>query len=725
VAVHAQFSLTERIVEAFRRDRRAFVIVGSFLGTLVVLGIMRFDQVLLANTPTGGDMGAHVLIPAYVRDNLIPNLQVMGWSNDWYAGFPVLYFYFPLPALTIVLLDFVLPYGVAFKLVTVAGLGALPFASYYFARSMGFSRPVSLVGGISGFTFVFMESFSIFGANTLSTLAGEYSFSWSFALSLVYLGMLIRNVREGRGFTTGTAVMLALTALSHIITTAVIVVASLPLLFRRRGPENLGGSWGLGFALAAFWALPLLATFGAYTTDMGWQPVRGFQNVVPRELWPIVLLATVGVLWAVARKHIIGPALALMVIPVAGFYLIEYFDYTKLYNARLLPFWYYAAYLFAGLAVGMAVVAVARRFHPSPTTIWAGTAIAVAFLLVAGGIGVNKAPAWSKWNFSGYEGKQTYAFDAEGNAILQNDHWVEYESLMQTLDELPPGRVMWEANSGLNAYGTPMALMLTGYWTEGRHPSMEGLLFESSLTTPFHFLNAAEVSSRPSNPIGGLNYHRLDFSRAVEHLALYNVSYYVSYTDEATEAAGDFGLEQLAVTEPFTVWRLPESSLVDVAAFEPVVWDGEEGFVDAALEWYDDVDRLDRWLVMDGPAEWERVDEISRSIARERISTSGFVSNVVLEDERISFRTTAVGVPHLVKVSAFPNWQADGAEGPYRAAPSLMVVIPTQEDVVIEFRNTWAETMGLVLTFGALVYLAFLAGRRRGRRPEDELVSTE
>jgi predicted branched-subunit amino acid permease len=78
-----------------------------------------------------------------------------------------------------------------------------------------------------------MESFTIFGGNTLSTLAGEFSFSWSFALSIVYLGLVIRNVREGRRFSVSAGVVLALTALCHIITTMVVVVASLPLLCRR------------------------------------------------------------------------------------------------------------------------------------------------------------------------------------------------------------------------------------------------------------------------------------------------------------------------------------------------------------------------------------------------------------------------------------------------------------------------------------------------------------
>jgi hypothetical protein len=74
------------------------------------------------------------------------------------------------------------------------------------------------------------------------------------------------------------------------------------------------------------------------------------------------------------------------------------------------------------------------------------------------------------------------------------------------------------------------------------------------------------------------------------------------------------------------------------------------------------------------------------------------VSDIVIEDHKISFTTTAVGMPHLVKVSYFPNWTATGADGPWRATPSLMVVVPTSEEVVLEFEDTWAETGGKIAT---------------------------
>ena len=191
--------------------------------SLVVLAVLNPHLIVQANTPTGGDMGAHVLGPAYLRDVLLPQGRVLGWSQAWFAGFPAFYFYFPLPSLVIVLLDVFLPYGVAFKVVTVLGLLGTPPAAYYLARSLNLGRVVSAVAAAAGVVFVFMESYTIYGANIASTLAGEFSFSWSFAFSLVYLANLIKGLRDDRRFLVWAAVFLGLTALCHIITTIVVV----------------------------------------------------------------------------------------------------------------------------------------------------------------------------------------------------------------------------------------------------------------------------------------------------------------------------------------------------------------------------------------------------------------------------------------------------------------------------------------------------------------------
>ncbi len=740
--------------ESLLRDQadllpRWVIMTGLGAVMLAVLVVMNPVLLLSANTPSGGDMGAHVLVPAYLRDTLLPQGRILGWSNSWFGGFPVFYFYFPLPALVTVLLDVVLPYGVAFKLVTILGLLALPGATYFLLRAMRFARPSALVGAAAGGTFVFMESYSIYGGNIPSTLAGEFSFSWSFALALVYLGLLIKIVRDDRRLVPIAGMVLALTALTHLITTLAIIIASIPLLLWKRGAKPVAATWVIGFAIAGFWAVPLLARIG-YSADMAWVPLRDWKNVLPSELWWLLVPALFGLVWAIRRTPRIVPFVVLAVWPVIYYWLILLVPdllpdlgtwQDKLWNGRFLPFFYFGVFVFAGLAVGQGIRELARRL-PEKASVWwvrgfiatlvvvafvvipeislgstagwvtlgiglltlaatvafpafvdvpvAAPLVAVSAFLVVGLAGLSFIPGWARWNYSGYEGKEP---------------WPEYEALMVTLAELPAGRVQWEYDKEQNKYGTPMSLMLIPYWTEGTHPSMEGLFFESSLTTPFHFLNQAEMSVSPSRPVPGLNYHTFDFDRGLEHLALYDVRYYVTYTEQAEQAADlRSDLQKVGSSPPFSIYELPASSAVDVARFVPSVFEGDS-FDEAALAWYDRAGELDEWLVQEGPDDWPRVGDDLAGIGTRPITDAGVVSEVVVDDHQISFRTTAIGVPHLVKVSYFPNWKADGADGPYRAAPALMVVVPTEENVSLEFRAGFAEQLGVALSIAGLLFV--------------------
>ncbi len=753
---------------------------------LVILSVLEPRLILTANTPTGGDMGAHVLGPAYLRDVLLPQGRVMGWSQAWFAGFPIFYFYFPLPSLVIVFLDLFLPYGVAFKIVTVLGLLGTPVAAYYLARSLQLGRVVSVVAASSGVVFVFMESYTIYGANIASSLAGEFSFSWSFAFSLVYLGHLIRAVRDDQRHVVWAAVFLALTALCHIITTIVVVFASIPVLFWKDGRRALA-VWAGGFAIAGFWALPLLARI-SHTSDMGWTPLSPVSWIFPTEMWLLVPLAVAGAVWMARRTPRIVPVITFTLLPIIYYPLPRWLHETfpdvftqlqwKLWNGRLLPYWYFGITFLAAIAVGAVARWVVRQL-PERVSVWwprglllgagavavwvtsntadaPGWAPFLAVAVVVGLVGVSmfwQGPArtrsvvvtvaasllalgslagvsfldgWARWNYEGYEAKGP---------------WPEYEGLMETIDSLPDGRVLWEPDStsgGLNKYGTPMSPMLIPYWTEWTHPSLEGLFFESSLTTPFHFILAGEMALNPSNPIPGLRYHNFAMERGIRHMELYGIRYYVAFNEEAAEKADGFGeLTLVAESPPFRVYELAGVELVVPASHQPAVYAAPDGglgtrllgmvgaggaggpsFNDIALEWYDDLSLIDRWIVAEGPASWPTVDDLAM-VPDEPIGgvAADAVSDVVIDDHKVSFTTTAVGVPHLVKVSYFPNWTADGAEGPYHAAPSLMVVVPTQADVVLEFRHGWPEWMGIVLTVvgvaGAAVIL--IDRRRRGR----------
>lgn len=775
--------------DTFRRVPLLPVIIVAAT-SLVIFIVMNPGLILSATTPTGGDTGAHVFGPAYLRDTLLPKGQILGWSNDWFAGFPAFYFYFPLPSLVIVILDVFLPYGVAFKIVTVLGLLALAPAIYFHTRALTFGRHIALVTAGSGVVFAFYESYSIYGGNVASTLAGEFSYSWSFALSLVYLGLLIKGIRDDRKYLKWAALALALTALSHLLTTIVVIFASLFVLMWKRGPLRTLLVWFWGFAIAAFWALPVLARIGL-TSDMAWSPLSRWEEVFPVEVWLLVPVAIPAAVWAVRKTNRVVPLVAATLLPIIYYPLPTVLPELapglfgdaqwKLYNGRLMPYWYFGLAFFAALGLGASVMWLSRRL-PSRLSIWfpraaitltlavalglvldssefpgwawipfaiAGlvalglswlfgrtvntrnflTTFAAAVVVLGATAGVTYIDGWSKWNYEGYEAKEP---------------WPEYESLMAELSTLPGGRVQWESNSGLNEYGTPMSPMLIPYWTDGRQQSMEGLYFESSLTTPFHFINHSEMSYKPSNPIPGLPYDTFNMERGLAHLELYGVKYYVSFTPEAAEKANETdGFTEIAVTGPFHIFELPETQLVVPATYEPSVYDVPErgmvgalfgsgsvtgsngqplpGFFDMALDYYVDMDNLDRWVVADGPEEWPRIESLDQRPSVRLDVPEDAVSDIIVDEERISFTTQAVGVPHLIKVSYFPNWKAEGAEGPWRAAPSLMVVVPTQNEVVLEFQDTWAETGGKLMTLGGVGALLLVGGmlywRRRSTSP--------
>jgi hypothetical protein len=733
-------------------------------------------------TAAGGDTGAHVWWPAYLRDHLLP-WRLAGWTPDFYAGFPAGQFYFPLPALLIVALDVVVPYNVAFKLVTALGPVALPAGAYVFGRGLRAPKPAPALMAVAATAFLFFRgddahghAFNqrIMGGTLASNLAGEYSFTIALALALCFLGTLAWAL-EHRRRAWLPAVLLAATVLSHLVVAVFAAVGAIVVWLARRPVKNapLAVAIGaVGALLTAVWTLPLVATLG-YTTDMGYETITEYLDYLfPSYFWYVYLLVGVAVVVGIVRRRRV--TLELVALTAAMGLVFRFWDAfdTPAWNLRILPFWYLGLFLLAALGAaeivrGIASLAVHTVDHgwwstpaadgaeaadveapaaPKPERRRAVRALVVAIatvvLATAALVQVHRTREfldfWVRYNYTGYE-RADYLVADTGKSTD------EYQELIDTLDELPAGRALWEPDSSaIGAYGTALALMLLPYWTDERIGSMEGLYYEAAATTPYLFMAVATLTApgKASNPVRGLPYKTIaDFDLGVRYMQLLGVRYYLAQSADAKQRAdANPDLELLARSPDLdgvapTGWNVYEvagAPLVEPLTSEPVVVEGVDPADwrdDVAVPWFDDRSALDRVLVNGGPERWPRSEPEVASTRTGRSLPAVRVSDVEETDDSVSFHVSRTGVPVLVKTSYFPNWRVSGAEGPWRATPNFMVVVPTSNDVRLEYGTTRAEWLGRAATIVGVVGVGLLAwwwrpGRRNGETDDEAGVAS-
>jgi hypothetical protein len=275
-----------------------------------------------------------------------------------------------------------------------------------------------------------------------------------------------------------------------------------------------------------------------------------------------------------------------------------------------------------------------------------------------------------------------------------------------------------------------MALMLLPYWTDGCIGSMEGLYFEASSTTPWHFLLQGELSEECSCAQRDMPYNGFDVNKGVQHMQLLGVRYYMATSDMAVQAASAHpDLTKVAESGPWVVFEVANAPLVQPLLNEPVVLADNSGSQhdwmeeprDAggrndgvATRWYMHPELWDVMVSLDGPDDWDRVDSgdvVPGQPLDANAVVPAEVTDVEVGRETIEFDVDRIGSPVLVKASYFPNWTVSGAEGPWRVAPNLMVVVPTEEHVTLSYERTSVEWLAYLVTALGIVGLVLLVRR--------------
>ncbi len=261
--------------------------------SLFIAWAMNLEQCLLQTTPAGGDMSSHFTALHFLKNRILPDFRVIGWSYGNYAGFPLFQFYFPLPFLITAVAGLVVPLETAFKFMCVGSVIMLPFCIYRFATSLRFPFPAPALAAVFTMPFLFNDSHSMWGGNILSVLSGEFNYQIAFALSFFLAGILYSTVLHKRGRVVPTAILMSIVGLSHGVGIVMVAAMSLFFLIKRKGLTArvlcLLKIYGLSICLMAFWLFPFLAGAKWSTKyNLLWR-LSGLSEVFPPMMYPFLI----------------------------------------------------------------------------------------------------------------------------------------------------------------------------------------------------------------------------------------------------------------------------------------------------------------------------------------------------------------------------------------------------------------------------------------------------
>ncbi|MDQ1439208.1 MAG: hypothetical protein QOK43_2837 [Acidimicrobiaceae bacterium] len=703
------------------------------LSTAYVLWEVHILLVLRNTTTTFAELGMHLNEPAYLRDHVLPSLS--GWSPEFFGGAPVGTFYFPLTPMLGVVLNLVLPYNVAFKLSSVLGLCALPACAYAFGRLHDRDRLTSSCLAVGTLPFLLLPTTAV-GGSISAAVSSEYGYSLALAAAMLALGLAGKGLRTGR-YRAATSVALSAALLLHYLPGAMAFVGVVVLAALR--PSRAALRWVVpvlfvGAATAGFSVLPFVA-LQRYSGG----PVYGKGAGVGAYLLfvrfaPVIVAGCLGAIAAIRRATATRDRFGLFLVIMAAIAAVVFsaIPQGRLWNARFVPFWYLWLSLLAGYAVAEFAGFVDRfrrelaRGRPV-TSPWATRLMAPFAALVLVAVfwdspfarGLVNTPRYDISHLSqlAYEGYEDSADKAEFRDFISTARRVAHDHGC--------GRALWEwndipdpANPTWEDPRTGLATMLP-YWTGGCLGSMQGLFVQASATAPYVSTANGHLAGRGHAFDVVTPAPHLNVAAGLEDLRLLGVRYYFAVSPEA-KAQADItpGLNEVARTKDhgpwsWTVYEVSELGLVEPVQFEPVVASHASRSIGSwqnmATTWFSDTAHRAVLVTDGGPAEWQRTKaDTAPAALPQRRAPATVVSRVHLSRQAVSFDVSTIGVPVLVKVSYFPNWKAEGADGPWRATPNYMVVVPNSHHVTLRYRHSNIERLGWLITAAGLAGVVWL-----------------
>lgn len=648
---------------------------------------------------TGGDTGSHFWPVKVLHDYGIPNLVLRPWNPGNNGGEGLLVHYFPLPFLFMALLGYLIPVGTAFNIGSMLPVVTLPVSIWWAVRLMTRSRLAAVLAAMFSSGVVLNEGYSMWGGNTLSTLAGQFAHMYALNFLVLAIGYLSREMDQKK-IPWRSGLLFSCVALSHgyiyfgVPPLLLLLALLLPKRnFRYRVFVCVSSAF-LSLCLSLWFIGPMVLN-GPWVTahSFSWVFQNWPEEVLPRILEPTVItvvLAGLVILYQGLRKRefllfrvtLFWLASGLVYL---GFFFV--FRWLKLVDVRALP----QTQLFIAMGAGC-LSAIALQFISKRLQALLGLTF-LAFLCYWQTIHVVKFPIWADWNYSGWQSKGKFK---------------ELEKLSDALrGDLSLPRVAYEHHVKNNQVGTERVFEMLPYFAN--RATTESLYLQSTVLAPMIYSLTSEISQAASCPFHQWPCMRLNILGSQGRQELLGIKELILSSEVSLNQAKNASfLQERFKYGPWTVYENKNSVPMAEVFNEPPITISFENWRNQFWQWFRDYKKGSRFLVT---AKNERDLPASESFANGRICHP----QTRVDFSGIELRTDCPGVAHYLKYAFHPSFTSSGGESLFLVSPGFLGVVPKTHEIKITFGSSWIWGVFRALSFLSLLGLTafLLKGRKK------------
>lgn len=648
---------------------------------------------------TGGDMGSHFWPLLTLVDHGLPHATIKLWSPGNLGGEPHFVHYFPFPFLVMALLSKLVPIGTAFNIGSLLGLFFLPASAYACVRGLGYRFPGPILAAAAVHCFLYNESYTMWGGNTLSTLAGQFAHGYALCLLLLGVGALGWEIRR-RAFPFVSSLCFTALALSHAYVLMGVPVIALSVILFFPFQSTYQRFWhltrcGIYSGLMSVWFLIPMIDNARWNTPFyfKWISKDLLSEVFPQIYNPVLLLLAIALplhvlfyLSTTGRSRRTLSAVPFWLLP-ALFYVGLYFIFPRLglVDIRAFP----QTELFVCLLGAILFSELLR--HSGRLFTWVSVFPLFVLALYWTDTNTVQLDHWLEWNYSGWRTKRLYP---------------ELKELSETIrGDLSDPRVIYEHNDTNNATGTIRVFEMLPYFAN--RATLESVYLQASLLSPYAFHFQALISKTPSCPFQQFpcpKYIRsaseLELLRP--KLELMGVGGLILTTEEIVKVFEDS--PDYRSQGSFAHWNVYEAvnqpALVEVVE-KPLGVVAESDYKQSFFDWFQDYTGEQALLLAIDPKKPSPLARLQAGIVEGHCDPT-----LELDVNLVRLKTPCPGRLHYLKIGYHHTWRASTGDPLYLVSPGFVALIPSEEVVTLSFGQSplWQGTF----IVSGLTWVAFL-----------------